>query len=154
MRQHLIEIAEDKAGALLDIWSWLLGRDAKILAVTVFGDMFLVDATGRVSWLDTLEGKVTLVASTRDEWRLLAAKPEIVDEWFWPGFAESLGRSGVHLEASQCYGWTIHPLIGGALELSNLAPIDIVAYHSIVSSLHRVPPGTAGRKLTVDGAEP
>ncbi len=154
MEQYLIQLAEDKASRVVATWSWLIPPTTRLPATTVFGDLFLADGSDHVAWLNTLEGTVTQVASSIEEWRARARRPEIEEEWFWPGFLESLRRYGTPLGAGQCYGWTIHPLIGGPLEVSNLAPIDIVAYHTFVSTLHRTPPGTVIRGFTIDGAEP
>ena len=154
MSPYLLDLSHIDNDKLLALWSGVVPANATLMAVSCFGDLFLTAHDGTILWLDTLEGELVTVAATESEWRRLLASPEAIERWFWPGFVESVQERGVTLEPAQCLAWRIHPLVGGPLESANLAPMNIVAYHSVVSSLHNSPPGTKISHFTVDGEIP
>ena len=141
MCQYLLPLEELDSDRLLSNWKRQLPGDATLVAVSCFGDLFLAASNGHILWLDTLEGQLHAVANSVDEWRRLLDDPAKIDQWFWPGFVESLQQRGESLAAAECYAWQVHPVIGGALESTNLKPMDVFAYHTVISQLHQLSEG-------------
>ncbi len=94
------------------------------------------------------------MAESESQWRELLNDSSRINEWFLPGFLESLQRKGIQLKADECYGWTIHPRIGGKAETNNLSPINLVAYHIVINGLFRMSPGNKIDRFSVDGIIP
>jgi hypothetical protein len=127
-------------------WSWLLPSDMEPVMCTVFGDWFLSDGNGTIHHLDLLEGCVNRVADMRGDFEHLLNDQNQIDTWFLPGFVSSLKAHGVMRSPGQCYGYKIHPILGGPIESANLVLMDFHAWQQICSQLHeqlrKLPPGT------------
>jgi hypothetical protein len=154
MSPHLLDLSDIDASRLLSHWSAFLPADATLIAVSCFGDLFLRSRDGSILWLDTLEGHLVTVAASEADWTRLLRDPDTIEQWFWPGYLESLENRGVSLGPGQRFAWSVHPLIGGPLEGKNLRPMDIIAYHAVVSKLHSLPAGTKISHFTIDGEIP
>lgn len=48
-------------------WTWLIGRDKRLLLVSATGDMFLTDSNNRVYWPGVEGGEFKMVADTIDD---------------------------------------------------------------------------------------
>ncbi|HSQ56471.1 MAG TPA: hypothetical protein VLM40_12085, partial [Gemmata sp.] len=75
---------------MLGYWQWLIGRDMHPLVMNKFGDWFLADPTGRVHWLDLLEGTCKPVADSVEKFEQLMLEPDSLDSWFLLGWCNSL----------------------------------------------------------------
>ena len=139
---------------LLAIWDWLLPPGCRLLALTKLGDLFILAPGSQVLWLDLIEGGVVEVAASPMDFQAKALEPEYADDWFLPGFVEGAEERGFSLGPGECYAFKVHPKIGGELASSNLTPMNLVAYHSVCSELHKLPPGSSVGGFTVDGEKP
>jgi hypothetical protein len=129
----------------LESWHWLPinGRDP--ILVTAFGDIFFEGRDG-IWFLDTLEGAIQRVCTTRAELEELLATTEGEDRYCLAGFVERACREGMILREGQCYDYTLHPVVGGKIEYANIQPRDFVLAIHIAGQLHeqvkQFPPGT------------
>jgi hypothetical protein len=136
MKTLRTKLDEIEMRRLKELWGWLVPADYQVIALSPFGDLFLSGPDGGVYALDVLEGQLCTVARNVNEFEVLKNESEFVERWLWPGFYELLLRR-FRLQETECFGFTIPPVMGGELALSNLKPMNIVAYHSIMSQLHR-----------------
>lgn len=149
------------AARVLEPWSWLIG-DATLftaLAVTCFGDWFLQGHDGSVFFLDATSGEMSLVQGSAAAATLsqALADQQNRERWFMPGLVEGARRSGKHLSAGQCYGWSIHPAMGGGLDVSNVGVFPLGAWASISAQIAEVAQKNKGRRIggmTFEGDEP
>jgi hypothetical protein len=57
---------------LLTDWRWLCPAQMSLLAKNLFGELFLMDETGAVLWLNTTVGKLSRVANSKVEFLEMA----------------------------------------------------------------------------------
>ena len=90
----------------LEAWDWLeLGGRVPALA-SLFGDLFLLDETG-YWFLDSLEGSLDRIATTRDELQVMLDSEAGQDRYLLGGLAMAAERRGLRLNlgrssASEC----------------------------------------------------
>lgn len=119
----------------LEAWQWL-GLDGKSpVFASPFGDVFLEGADG-IWWLDTIEGALTCtwpdVAALESDLRT----DEGQDQFLLAGLAHAAERRGLVPGATQVYGFTAPPALGGALNVDNIDVIDFVVGLNIAGQLH------------------
>lgn len=127
-------------------WRWLVPEPVTPLAVTAFGDAFLVAGSGAVLFLDTIAGQCDEIAPSVDVWKQAVRVPERIDEWFMPALLIALHEAGVFLSPGECYS-AIHAIIGGgSFSVDNWAPTHWRVHFASSGRLHeqvkQLPPGT------------
>jgi len=139
-----IEVDDDKKGRLLEEWRWLVGPEAEILRITIFGDLFLSTPDGHVHWLDTGAGSYEEVADSVEEWGRQAQ--ERGPQWFHLQALLELRDAGAELADEQVYSWTHPPMLGGQEAMANLGFVDVEAHVSLMGriahALRDLPQGT------------
>lgn len=135
---HLtVSVVDPRRRELLGYWSWLVSDTYEPVLMTAFGDWILASGDGRVHLLSMLDGDIAEIAPNLATFLLQASDVEYQDEWFLAGLVDRMVADGVHLLTGQCYGFKTPPVLGAPIGPDNVAPIDIVVYHSIMSQLHR-----------------
>ena len=122
---------------LLGQWRWLVPLSHKPIMMTKFGDWFFVDAEGHISILDLIEGSLRKVAQSISEFNTLKNQPENHTEWFFDGLVFRCVKEGLNLAPSECYGWKIHPMIGGKFEFENIQVFSLHVYQSLMGQIFR-----------------
>lgn len=135
----------DQYARALESWSWLsLGDRVPVLA-SLFGDLFLQNQHG-YWFLDSIEGRLTLIASTRDELQAMLDTTEGQDRYLLGGLAMAAERRGLQLDSNEVYDFTIPPVLGGQTTVDNIVKMDFVVALNIAGQLHdqvrNLPPGT------------
>ena len=131
---------------ILDDWSWLLKQPHRVVVVTKMGDAFVRDADGRILFLDTMEGSLQPAAQSLDAFKEGLQRGATNAEWLMLGLVAHLEEQGRQLGPGQCFSYTIPPVLGGAIEPSNVEVVDASVHFSIAGQIHRqvkdLPPGT------------
>jgi Domain of unknown function (DUF1851) len=126
-------------------WQWLPISGREPILVTAFGSIFFSGQDG-IWFLDTLEGTLQRVCSSRAELDQLLDTKEGQERYCLASFVERACREGRILGESQCYDFSVHPLLGGKREYENIQPTDFVVALQIAGLLHeqvkQLPPGT------------
>lgn len=137
----LDDLIVDRAGiapdSLLIEWRWLVGPIAKPVLITALGDLFLCNEHGAILHLDTCSGLLSQVAGCDDEFRSLLTRSDLVDQWFFPQLVRQLKADGMDLSPGQCYGYKLPPVVGGATEVSNMEPMNLLLHFGLSGQLHR-----------------
>lgn len=130
----------DEAGRA---WQWLIPGPWQPLVSSMFGGLFLEQATGGVFWLETGTGEIERVAASAREFNDFlaserdAAWQERVDEWFLPGFVQALHDAGKKPASGQCYGFTILPIFAeGRYEIDNVFILSAHEWLSFTGFMH------------------
>lgn len=123
--------------SLLADWRWLVPMELCPVQMTKFGDWFFRGPAGQVYMLDLIEGELSQVADTIEEFNELIDEDEKRSEWYLDGFVFRCHEEGLHLSPQQCYGWKIHPLIGGKFEFENIQMFDLLVYQTLMGQLLR-----------------
>lgn len=103
-------------------WDWMVTTSVKPLLATSFGDLFVVEPSGAVAFLDIIAGTFERVAESVSAWEQLLREPEFLDRHFAPGFVSQLRDSGMILAQGECYVRKHEPILGGSWELENWSP--------------------------------
>jgi hypothetical protein len=147
-----VAVDDEKEDQLLEEWRWLVGPDAEILRITVFGDVFLTTPDGHVHWLNTGAGRYEEVAESVEEWGQRAQQRG--PEWFHLKPLLDLREMGVGLEEGQIYGWSHPPMLGGEEAVENIGVTDIAVHVSlmgrIANAIKDLPPGTPISEVKFD----
>lgn len=95
---------------LLADWRWLSSEKFSLIARNAFGDLFLLDATGKVFWLDVAVGELSAVASSIDQFLESIRLPSNREEWLAESDARAFAQQGLMPSETQCIGFKM-PLI-------------------------------------------
>lgn len=141
-------------GDALDGWRWLTGDQATPVLLTALGDLFVQTPTGEVSFLDSYDGQLVLVAGTREAWKSALQQDENLHVWFMPALVTALRDGGLLLAEGQCYSPIHPPVLGGSMTAANFEPTSWRVHLGIMGQIHEqvkgLPPGTpiTGVKLS------
>lgn len=136
---HELTVAFDKTQEddFLSDWRWLVGNAVAIVLISSLGDMFLMDTSGAVHWLDTGAGQITKIAESKEHFQQLLQIKKNVIEWFIPNLVGDLITNGKTLSAGKCYSYVLPPTLGGAIEVDNFEPTDLVVHFSILGQIQK-----------------
>ncbi|HUP59988.1 MAG TPA: T6SS immunity protein Tdi1 domain-containing protein [Thermoanaerobaculia bacterium] len=112
-------VGEPHIDDALASWEWLVPRGVKPLLATPFGDLFVVENSAAVSFLDIIAGTFERVAESVSAWEQLLRDQNFLDRHFMPGFVSQLRESGMVLAQGECYVPKLEPILGGAWETQN-----------------------------------
>ena len=122
---------------LLSDWRWCVPADYTPVQMTKFGDWFFADPQGRVHMLDIIEGNLQEVAPSLTDYNALKNTADKHTEGFLDGFVFRCVGGGLTLGPGQCYGWRLHPLIGGKFEFQNIQVFSLRVYQSLMGQITR-----------------
>lgn len=71
----LAPVTPESLAASLGDWVWLIGTELRPVAMTIFGDVLLIDSGNRLHLLDTAFGVVEVVATSNDQFRTRLQEP-------------------------------------------------------------------------------
>lgn len=103
----------------LDSWRWLVTNAVSPLVATAFGDLFVMNDSGSVSFLDIIAGKFETVAGSVAEWEERLRDREFLEQHFMPSFVLQLREAGCILAQGECYVPKHEPVLGGSWSLEN-----------------------------------
>ena len=115
------------------------------IQMSKFGDWFFSDSRGRVHFLDLIEGDLREIAPSIAAYNRLKDQPDKRSEWFLEGLVFRCDAEGLCLGPGECYGWRVHPMIGGKSEFGNIQVFSLLLYQSLMGQLlpqwKQLPPG-------------
>jgi hypothetical protein len=121
----------------VDAWRWKIGQPAKILLITLFGDMFFTNSTGEVLWLNTGTGEIQKVANSEDEFRNLL-QTDAAELWLLPELVRDLEAAGKVIAPQQCYTLITPPVFKeGKYEVDNIAVVPTAEHFRLSADLHK-----------------
>ncbi len=142
---------QDYARAL-EAWAWLGVEGKTPVFTSPFGDVCLRDDAG-FWWLDLLEGSFDLVWETADEMRAELSSKEGQEHYLLAELAWGAEQRGLVPTNEQVYGFTVPPVLGGAIDVENVDTISFVVGVNVAGQLHEqvrdLPPGTPISGITL-----
>jgi len=118
-------------------WEWLISGRFRPVAWSKFGDTFIERETGEVQLLDVVQGVISQIASSIDEFYDLLNIQENQEDWLLSYLVWELHTGGLVPAAGQCYALKIHPTLGGKLEVQNIITMDMPAWIAVSGQLHQ-----------------
>lgn len=119
----------------LDGWQWIGLGNKKPMLVTAFADLFLTSSDGIWS-LDTLEGKLKNICQTKEELDRILSTDEGNGLYLLSGFVERANQDGIVLNVDECYDFKLHPVVGGAIDFSNIEKRSFLVALHLRGQLH------------------
>ena len=143
----------EQYGQALESWRWLdLGGKAPLFAST-FGDVFFRSPDG-FWWLDILEGKLTRPWGTAEQVQAALNSRSGQSEYLLAELAQAAAELGITPADDEVYDFTTSPVLGGAIDPSNIGVIDFAVGVNIAGQLHEqvrdLPPGRAIAGVVID----
>lgn len=121
----------------LDAWRWLVGSEATLFKVTIFGDVFFENPDGSIHWLDTGLGESLEIAQDRAAWRnALITYPNL---FFKVDILLHFRSLGEPLKPGDVYDWIQYPMLGGENTPEN--------FQTVSARVHVLHSGTTAQKL-------
>src|ERR1700761_7532281 len=138
--------AEVDTADLLAAWKWLVPATYTPVMITKFGDWFFRTEKNRLVFLDLLEGALFDLGDFADA--------GLGTEGFFDTYRSQLSvdwidiclERGLVTEPGQCYGWVLHPMIGGKFEFNNIKEYTLRVYEWIIGQL--LPQVMSGKRIT------
>jgi Domain of unknown function (DUF1851) len=135
-------------------WQWLLKNQYSPIMISFSGDMFLVNNTKTISWLDTGKGELKNIAENIIQFKLLLEDLDNVENWFLASTVLDLIEQGMILKENEVYSYKQMPIINGDYSLSNFEKTDISVHFSITGQICRqvinLPEGTRINKVVIN----
>lgn len=137
LSRYALFAAEVNASELLNDWRWLIPNTYTSVLLTKFGDWFFKTEANRAIFLDLLEGTLFDLGDFSDlslgtEGFMASYKDQLSVDWI-----ELCLERGKVIQSGQCYGWEIHPLLGGSLKFENIKIFSLNAYQSLMGQMFR-----------------
>jgi hypothetical protein len=146
IRDYLIELAGKNWSVLFSGWSALLPSSFTLWMVNLFGDAFVVANDGAVHMLDVGAGLFKPIADSRDHFAKLVDADNNANDWFMIPVVDRCVGCGMLLNADQCYGYKVPPLLGGTYEIDNIEPTGLSVHYGLLGSIFKqtkgMPDGT------------
>lgn len=140
-----VDLEDEAAAGLLDDWRWLVGDEAEVFRITVFGDVFTQTPDGHIHRLDTGRASYQHVAGGVDEW--MEAAERHGSDWFHLMVLLDLREAGSIPGEGQVYGWRQPPMLGGLEAAENVDVVPVAAHIAqlgkTAEAIKDLPPGTA-----------
>jgi hypothetical protein len=118
-------------------WSWLLPPQFKVWLVNRFCDLFLVQPDASIHMLDVGAGTLAKVAESRDDFCSKIDEGDNAWEWLMIPLVDQLVAAEMHLQAGQCYGFRVPPVLGGEYKVENCMILLLASYLRAYASIHR-----------------
>jgi hypothetical protein len=122
-------------GKLLVLWPGTVAGRVRPIGMSAFGDIYFERPGGQIERLDVLEGGITRVASTQDEFSKLMNTRTWQEENLLSEGVALLAERGLNRQPQQCFAFVPHPVISGKIEWSRVMLMDAFPWHSICSQL-------------------
>jgi hypothetical protein len=151
IHDYLIDQTGKNWSSLLAGWTDALPATFTLWLVNRFGDLFVVFDDGSVHMLDVGIGVRRRVADSRDHFARLLDIGDNANLWLMIPLVKACVSAGMVPGATQCYGYQVPPILGGAYNVNNVVTVDLNAHYTLLANLYRqtkhLPDGTPYRLL-------
>ncbi len=137
LQRYCLSIPPELAAECLTDWEWLLPLSGALrpVLITKLGDWFLADKESKLHFLSLLDGDLTPLDACHDE-VMSEGFLERYEDCFLVHLVELLLEQGRELPEDMCYGWSVHPILGGSVDSSNIQFFSIRMCQWIHAQLH------------------
>jgi hypothetical protein len=120
---------------LIRLWPNTLSGAIRPIGMSAFGDVFFQRRAGNIERLDVLEGGVSPVASTFEEFAELMNSPPWQGEALLSQGVALLLERGLVRRSHECFAPVPHPVHSGRIDWNRVVVMDAYPWHSICSQL-------------------
>ncbi len=133
----VLAVTPEAAWPLLEDWRWLVSDELTPLFLTMLGDWIFGAPDGSIWTLSLLDGDLRMLARTGTDYNRMKADPQWLEDELNAGWAIIARGNGLNPGPDECLGWKVHPLLGGALDKTNLQLFSMRVYQSLMGQLFR-----------------
>jgi hypothetical protein len=124
--------------ALLEEWTWLIGKRKRLIMISAVGDAFLHDpGDGIVYWLDIGQGQLHRIADNMEAFEVIQRTKDFFMVTLSAPLIHKLRKDGIELIPGQVYSFKTPPVMGGHYIPSNFRPVDIEIHFSLSGRFHK-----------------
>lgn len=123
--------------SLLSDWGAELPPDFTLWLVNRLGDLVLVLPDESVFLFDVGLGRLVRLADSRDHFAHLLGESDNASSWLAIPIVDACIASGMTLDAGQCYGFKVPPMLGGSYEVDNFEPTSLAVHYGLLADIHR-----------------
>ena len=131
-----VPLAASEPEDLLACWRWKIGPEARIVRVTVFGDVLLRMADGRLHWLATGSNELLELAEDVETCRRVLCN--CAATVFYASTLLHLRELDVSIAAGEVYDWIREPMAGGRYSADNVHGVDLRTHLSSTGRFARL----------------
>lgn len=136
INDYLIDQSGKDWPAMIAHWKGVLPATFTLWIVNRVGDLFIVPDDETVHHLNVGAGTLTAVADSRDQFARLLDDSEHANRLLLIPVIDQCVAAGQVLGPTQCYGYKLPPMLGGAYEPDNLQPAELAVNYYVLSLLH------------------
>tara|TARA_Y100000815_G_C13301557_1_gene484812 strand:+ start:413 stop:856 length:444 start_codon:yes stop_codon:yes gene_type:complete len=122
---------QEEAESWLSNWDGILSGQLSPLFMTKFGDWFLRRPNGTTEMLDIIDGNLSVVAQTPEEFQQFMNDPAWQEEFLLSLVVYGFHEKGIIPRDGQCYGFAPHPALVGEIDNDTVMLMDIAVWQSI-----------------------
>jgi len=126
-------ISPEEASQWMAEWPPLVTGPFHPMFMSRFGDWFLRRPDGTTELLDVLEGTLTKIAETPDEFGEMVNDIPWQEERLLSPLVYQLHEEGKIPADRQCYGFAPHPALSGQIDREQAMIFDVIVWQSICS---------------------
>ncbi len=139
----------------LESWDWIDFTGKKPFLATAFGDVFF-ESDGGVYFLDKVSGELELICNTKEELENILNTPDGQDHYLMSELVLLAREQGLILNEGECYEFKIAPILGGAIEYSNLQKMNFkISLHingQLIKQVKDLPLGTKINEVKLENS--
>ena len=133
----LVSPSEYDGTTLILPWEAVIGNGYEVLHVSVFGNFFLVDPSGKIWLLDSWTGELHGVSLSYAEYKNeLNSNPDFFTSWFLLPLIAQMTSQGLVRRSGYVFAPFISPGLGGSLSPKNFSLAPLAAY--VALSAHEI----------------
>lgn len=135
--ENAFQVAHLNVERLMADWRWICPQPVRLVARSVFGDLFLRTNEGKVLWLNVTLGKLTEVAESVRQFRELLESAAIREKWFAESDAKAAAENGLKPDANQCIGYATPLIFAESRYAGNAYVADLYDHIGFLGDLHK-----------------
>lgn len=117
--------------ALFSEWPGLIKEEVAPIGASAFGDLFYQNRSGAVFKLDVLEGGVSHIADSIEQFSELMNSKKWQEYHLLSEGVALLKQKGLERSPVQFFGFAPHPALAGKIDWSRVMLLDAIVWHSI-----------------------
>jgi hypothetical protein len=135
-QKYILTLDNLDLAKIMSSWTWLIGNDKTVVALTKAGDAIIKDNFEKLYFLDVGCGELNLISDNYLDFTHAKLKEETMEELLLPGLVDKLERENIILKPMQVYSYTLLPILGGKYDENNMYTLDIYEHYNLTGDLH------------------
>jgi len=136
IQNYTLPLASIDRSKILSSWTWLIGDQCSIVALTKAGDALLKDTEGHLNFLDIGQGTLSFISNNYLDFEEDNLSEEVLDEVLLPLLVDQLEANNLVLKPGQVYSYRLLPILGGEYDDTNMYAGNLYEHFSLSGKMH------------------